>query len=195
MEDQDDDRLDSRSLPIYKKGEEIYDLVEKIADLIDSYDNPILKETKGFMLLDASRLTIKVAGAEGGDLYDIRMEAAAIIRKAARDLILHVHTLNTFGFKETHFYDLVREAVEEYRILFIEWVASFDKWNYTIDRWGYLTLLVLAPMTKIPMTIFPLILTHCSNSVIGFWSLLWTKHFVHFANFDVVVHESVLGEV
>jgi hypothetical protein len=38
------------------------------------------------MLSDAMLLTVKVAGAEAGGLYDIRMEAAAIIRKAARDL-------------------------------------------------------------------------------------------------------------
>ena len=26
--------------------------------------------------------------------------------------------------------------VEEFRILFAEWVKTFDPWNYTIDRWG-----------------------------------------------------------
>ncbi|HZL08348.1 MAG TPA: hypothetical protein VFC65_00005 [Prolixibacteraceae bacterium] len=26
--------------------------------------------------------------------------------------------------------------IEEYRLLFIDWVAAFDKWDYIIDRWG-----------------------------------------------------------
>jgi len=26
--------------------------------------------------------------------------------------------------------------VEEYRLLFIDWVSKFDKWDYVIDRWG-----------------------------------------------------------
>jgi hypothetical protein len=34
-------------------------------------------------------LTVKVAGAEAAELYDLKMENAAIIRKAARDLLDH----------------------------------------------------------------------------------------------------------
>ena len=39
------------------------------------------------MLNDAALLTVKVAGAEAAGLYDLKMENAAIIRKAARDLM------------------------------------------------------------------------------------------------------------
>ena len=31
---------------------------------------------------------------------------------------------------------MVRQLIEEYRLLFIDWVATFDKTNYIIDRWG-----------------------------------------------------------
>ncbi|HDR52727.1 MAG TPA: hypothetical protein ENN90_14105, partial [Mariniphaga anaerophila] len=56
-------------LPIYKKGKEIYDMTRKVCDLIPD-DNEHLQHIKGQMLLDASLLTVKIAGAEGGDLYD-----------------------------------------------------------------------------------------------------------------------------
>ena len=88
------------------------------------------------MLEDASMLTAKVAGAEGGDLYDIRMENATIIRKAARDLTTACSGLEAAGFKETEYLNLIRESVEEYRLLFVEWIKGFDPWNYIIDRWG-----------------------------------------------------------
>ena len=26
--------------------------------------------------------------------------------------------------------------IDEFRILFTEWVKTFDEWNYSIDRWG-----------------------------------------------------------
>jgi len=26
--------------------------------------------------------------------------------------------------------------IEEYRLLFIDWVSKFDPWNYITDRWG-----------------------------------------------------------
>jgi hypothetical protein len=150
MFEEDDDIVDPSALPIFKKGKEIFELIKCISGLLDDYDDEVLKSTQGFMMHDASILMVKVAGAEGADLYDLRMESAAIIRKAARDLFVHVHTLKTFGFKETHYYDLVRVAIEEYRLLFIDWVASFDKWNYLIDRWGLFNPPGIGPFDKDP---------------------------------------------
>ncbi len=134
-DDEDDDGLNPEKLPIYLKGREIWDLTHKIADLIPE-DDEMLMTTKQFMLADAGLLSVKVAGAEAGGLYDIKMENAAIIRKAARDLILHCRELEMFDFKETEYLDLIRDAIEEYRVLFVDWVKSFDQWDYIIDRWG-----------------------------------------------------------
>ena len=137
LEDDPDteDIVDPRNLPIYKKGKEIFDVVHRIGELIPD-DNSMLQEIKGMMISDAAQLMVKVAGAEGASLFDIKMEAATIIRKAARDLMIQNHSLKAFGFKEVHYYQVVRDLIEEYRLLFIEWVAGFDKWDYIIDRWG-----------------------------------------------------------
>ena len=102
------------------------------------------------MLSDAAQLTVKVAGAEGGDIYDLRMEAAAIIRKAARDLMVSNHSLEMFGFEDVQYFDIVRELIEEYRLLFIEWVESFDKWNYIKDDWGLFNPPGVSPFDKDP---------------------------------------------
>jgi len=130
-----DDQQRVRNLPIYKKGKEILDIVKQIADLIPEEDEH-LGFVKQIMMEDAYMLTVKIAGAEGADLYDLRMENAAIIRKSARDLMVQYHSLEMFGFEYVEYYTMVRDLIEEYRVLFIDWVASFDKWNYTIDRWG-----------------------------------------------------------
>ncbi len=134
-EEDDENRLGYTELPIFKKGMEISEVVYQICELIPE-DNEHLAFVKSEMLSDARLLTVKVAGAEGGGLYDIKMEAAAIIRKAAHDLKLQNHSLEMFGFEHVEYYQLVRDLIEEYRLLFIDWVASFDKWNYIIDRWG-----------------------------------------------------------
>lgn len=136
-------------LPIYKKGKEIFDLVHKIGDLI-SEDDEHLQSIKGQMYLDAGMLSAKVAAAEGGDIYDLRMECAAIIRKSARDLMIQNHSLRAFGFEHVEYYDLVRELIEEYRLLFIDWVQSFDPWNYIIDRWGLFNPPGVGPFDKDP---------------------------------------------
>lgn len=145
----DDERLDAKSLPLYKKGKEIYEVVRHIGALIPK-DNEYLQDVKAHMLGDAALLTVKIAGAEGGGLYDIRMEAAAIIRKAARDLMITNHSLEMFGFKEVQYFQIVRDLIEEYRLLFIDWVAGFDKWDYVIDRWGLFNPPGIGPFDKDP---------------------------------------------
>jgi hypothetical protein len=129
------DFLNPESLAVFNKGKEIFEVVHQLTELIPE-DNKELTFTSGMMLSDASQLMVKVAGAEGGGLYDLKMEAATIIRKAARDLMIQNHALRMFGFKEVGYFDIVRDLIEEYRLLFIEWVSGFDQWDYVIDRWG-----------------------------------------------------------
>ncbi|HZL09510.1 MAG TPA: hypothetical protein VFC65_05900 [Prolixibacteraceae bacterium] len=135
MFDDPNDKINPKELPIYKKGMEIFDVVNRICELIPE-DDEMLAHVKGIMLEDAMLLTVKVAGATGGQLYDIKMECAAIIRKAARELMVQNHSLDMFGFEHVEYFQIVRDLIEEYRLLFIDWVAAFDKWDYIIDRWG-----------------------------------------------------------
>jgi len=64
------------------------------------------------------------------------MENAAIIRKSAMRLMIQNHSLKMFGFEYVEYFQMVRDLIEEYRLLFIDWVERFDKSNYIIDRWG-----------------------------------------------------------
>lgn len=132
--EEESDIKDYNNLPIYKKSEEIYEVVVRISDLIPDDDSD-LAYVKGQMIGDVMMIQSKIAGAEAADIYDLRMENAAIIRKAARDLMVTNHSLEMFGFKEVEYYDIVRDLIEEFRLLFIDWVAGFDQWNYIIDRW------------------------------------------------------------
>jgi len=147
--DEDDDIIKPEKLPIFMKGKEIFDLVHKITDLIPDNDE-YLNDVKGCMLSDAALLSVKVAGAEAAGLYDLKMENASIIRKAARDLIVQQHSLDVFGFEYVEYYQLVRDLVEEYRLLFIDWVAGFEKWDYIIDRWGLFNPHGVGPFDKDP---------------------------------------------
>lgn len=147
----DDPRNRITSLPIYKKAEEICLLVNRMltnsdpdelteSEYMEGIESVMIQrmfeENKEFMLANAMMIPAKIAGAEGADIYDLRMENAAMIRKAARELITDARGLQMNGFKEVEYLDLLREEVEEFRILFAEWVSSFDPENYVIDRWG-----------------------------------------------------------
>lgn len=126
---------DYTKMPIYRKARELAELAFKLADVIDD-ENEDLRVTKEFMRNDAMVIPANVARAEGADIYDVRMESAALIRKAAMELKLHCHALREFGFGEPAYLDLIRTEVEEFRELFIDWVADFDPNHYHIDRWG-----------------------------------------------------------
>ena len=133
--DEENDFNSVENLPIFQKGKEILEVINEILSLISEEDEHLIY-IKEIILEDAYTLTVKIVSAEGGDLYDLRMENAAIIRKAARDLMVQNHSLEMFGFEHVEYYSIVRSLIEEYRLLFIDWVAGFDKWNYVIDRWG-----------------------------------------------------------
>ena len=134
MLDDENETIDPKELPIYKKGIEIFEVVDQICQLIPD-DDKMLGHVKSIMLEDAMLLSVKVAGATGGQLYDIKMEAATIIRKAARELMVQNHSLEMFGFEHVEYFQIVRDLLEEYRLLFIDWISKFDKWDYIIDRW------------------------------------------------------------
>lgn len=65
------------------------------------------------------------------------MENATIIRKVARELYVQAGSLR---FEEDiidqDYILLLRKEIDEFRLLFIDWVAGFDVWNYIKDDWG-----------------------------------------------------------
>mgnify|MGYP000435941294 CR=1 FL=1 len=80
-------------LPLYKKAMEIEKLVEHIVKAVEQTDIEFEKEIQAEMIQrnleylrkNAMIIPAKVAGvANDGTIYDLRMENAAIIRKAAR---------------------------------------------------------------------------------------------------------------
>jgi hypothetical protein len=138
-DDYDDDYIHHRSnvenLPLFKKGTEIQEVVYLLTSLFPE-DDMYLQSLKGEMIYNAALLTVKIAGAEAADLYDLKMEAATFIRKAANDLKVMNHSLEMFDFKDVGYFQIIRDLIEEYRLLFIDWVAGFDQWSYVTDQWG-----------------------------------------------------------
>ncbi|WP_294312682.1 hypothetical protein [uncultured Chryseobacterium sp.] len=125
----------ARNLPIYKKAEEIYKTVTIFTDLFPE-DNNYLQSIKSHILEDSMVILAKISGVEAVKLYDIKMENAAIIRKAARDIMISGNNLEMFGFADAKYYKLIRNLIEEFRVLFVDWVAGFDPKHFIMDDWG-----------------------------------------------------------
>jgi len=123
--------------PLYKKAEQIFKLTHALIEIIPE-ENEFLQETCAkFMIEDAMMIPAKISGAEAIDLYDLKMENATIIRKCARELYVRAGSLRfEDDIKDKEYIELLRNEIEEFRLLFIDWVDSFDQYNYIIDRWG-----------------------------------------------------------
>jgi len=138
----EEERIDN--LPIVKKAEELYHLVNSLVETIDSSDtnedvpSEMLEHYKSMMMEDVMIIGAKIQDAEGGDLYTLRMENAVVIKIHARSLLTHTLGLKMLGYPNHEYLQVLREELDEFRKLFIEWIDSFDKANDIEDEWGSL---------------------------------------------------------
>ncbi len=147
FEDHDDDyksHEEIEKMPIYKKAWEIMLLGSKIGSLVskedletaDEAEGEMLKNYAAYIIENALIIPAKIAGAEGANLYDIRMENAAIIRTSAREILTSCSGMQLCGYQDNDYIELLRNEIEEFRVIFVDWVTNFDPNNYMIDRWG-----------------------------------------------------------
>lgn len=130
-------RDELRQLPLYQKAEQIYKITQGLAEVVPTENEFLQETTVRFMIENSMIIPAKIAGAHGVELYDLKMENATIIRKAARELSVYAGSLR---FEEEiidkDYIHLLRKEINEFRLLFIDWVAGFDEWNYIKDDWG-----------------------------------------------------------
>lgn len=121
------------SHPVMKKANEIVSLTHA---LVGSLDEARKELYGGMMMEDAMIICAKFAGAHGVDDFILKMENATIMKVHARHLNSMTYQL---AMEETHaeeHLNLLREAVEEFRQLFVEWVKTFESADRYDDGWG-----------------------------------------------------------
>jgi hypothetical protein len=128
-------RLDKyRKLPVFLKSEEILELAEIIAESLKEDDKKEHLATE--ILSNAMLMQVKIAGAEGGGLYSLKMQNAVLIKLAAHDMLNAVIFSAMVEINEEDYVQLMRDKVEEFRLVFVDWVRGFDK-SYDIpDNWA-----------------------------------------------------------
>ena len=128
--------------PLYLKARSIYDLIEQIISNaqelnLNLVETQLTEEYIAFLKESTLLMLMKVRSSVDEDIpYDLKMESATLIRKAAREILTNISGLDLMNFREVDYLNLVRDEIEEFRVLFAEWVKTFDPWNYYIDRWG-----------------------------------------------------------
>lgn len=121
-------------LPVYQKAQELFNLVDVIAEALKEDD--MKEHLAAQMLSNAAIIQAKIAGAEGGGLYSLRMQNAVLIKMAVQDMFNAVSFASMVNINEEDYVQLMRDKVEEFRLVFVEWIRGFDK-SYDIpDNWA-----------------------------------------------------------
>jgi hypothetical protein len=133
--DPDEEQRKLEALPIYKKALEILDLTEQIVDTFNEEDRARIHRQN--MLEDAMIIPAKIAGAEAMDDYILKMENATIIKIHARSLLTQTSSAKYLHLQDERYLKLLRDEIEAFRILFKQWVATFESGNTKEgDGWG-----------------------------------------------------------
>jgi len=133
--DPEAERRKLEALPIYKKALEILDLTQQIVDTFNDEDTA--KIHRQIMLEDAMIIPAKIAGAEAMDDYILKMENATVIKIHARSLLTQTSSAKYLDLQDERYLKLLRDEIEVFRLLFKEWILSFEiDTTKEGDGWG-----------------------------------------------------------
>jgi len=133
--DPDEQDKHLQALPVYRKAVEILDLTEQIVDTFQ--DEKHVQRYGIGMVEDAMILPAKIAGAEAMDYYVPKMENATLVKVHARSLLTQTASIKHLGIVNEQYIQLLRDEIEAFRLLFREWIKTFE--HNTIregDGWG-----------------------------------------------------------
>lgn len=124
---------------LYEQWRQVYLLVTAFTDnLVNADDESSATHdhmTKHLIYENAMIIGPKLIGAAGTDLYILQMENASIIRTNAIQLMEQVGFAVLMGSVEEKYKEVIKEAMNEFRELFKNWVATFEK-DEIEDEWG-----------------------------------------------------------
>jgi len=130
-------RDELKKMPLFQKAEQILKITMGLVEIVPKENEFLQETTVRFMMENACIIPTKIAGAVGVELYDLKMENATLIRKAARELYVQAGSLGFDGaILDKDYIHLLRTEIDEFKLLFVDWVTGFDKWNYIKDDWG-----------------------------------------------------------
>ncbi len=126
-------------LPIYKKAEEIYQLVQSMTSFVEDYpfeinypiDQEIVDDSIKSMKEKSHEIKMLIMYTCHDDRqYHEAMEYAMVIKYYVNEVVCDVNCLENTGLKESEFVDVFHETLEEFRVLFKEWITTFPKFRY-----------------------------------------------------------------
>lgn len=122
------------NLPVYQKAKEILILAEYICESFKDDGQKDFIERQ--VLSNATMLTAKIMGAAVCDGHSLRMESLMKIKFSIRELFDGVLFAQLIKINHNDYVQLMRNAIEEFRLEFVKWIRTFDASNDLKDDWA-----------------------------------------------------------
>lgn len=130
---------DWKNRPKYQSAKNLYNQAREVYKYATIFSETLTGEMadsiKELILQNAMMLGPKIIGAEGGDIYIIRMENASIIRTNAIELETQVKAAYLYEQCSITDSDIVVAEIDKFKALFKDWVSLFEKDDIE-DDWG-----------------------------------------------------------
>jgi hypothetical protein len=125
------------NLPIVKKAKDLFMTVNAFIETFTDEEDKL--DLKSGLFNNVAIINAKISGAKAGDLYSIRMENVVLIKVNAVEIKTTACTLEVMEIGDADYIEVIRNEVDEFRKVFMEWVATFDRSNNMGDEWGIWT--------------------------------------------------------
>lgn len=125
---------------LYEKWRDLYALIYAFSENLAGEQEEGKPESHEYSVQqliyeNAMIIAPKIMGASVVDLYILQMENASIIRTNARQLMEQIGFAVLMGFADESYKKVIQEGMNEFRLLFKNWVNTFQKDDYE-DEWG-----------------------------------------------------------
>ena len=119
---------------MYNQWREVFGLVNAFTETLPENEEERIS-TKSLIFENAFIVAPKIMSACGDTLYQIKMENAALIRFNCRQLSEQIAFAVLMDTADQEYKKLIEEALDRFKQLFRQWVATFKKDEYE-DEWG-----------------------------------------------------------
>lgn len=106
------------------------------AEKNDDFSAEKFEEQKNMLIGDALQIAVKVRTSDSIGMYVLLMENASIVRKNAISIQTQISALRLMGAIDEDYSDAVKADIEQFRLLFIDWIQTFKKDEFE-DEWEF----------------------------------------------------------
>ncbi|MBK7964718.1 MAG: hypothetical protein IPK10_05115 [Bacteroidetes bacterium] len=122
-------------LPVMIQAVQLFELVNGIVETF-STDDEISLHYKEVMLSDVRKLRNRIIATEDAEYFSLKMENAVLVKVAAQNILAQEAGLNLLCLADPSYLEVLRDEIEVFRTLFIEWTNSFDRSRDMDDGWN-----------------------------------------------------------